>query len=121
MRTAPVAGRSTRRKPPPPTSVAHAAEEIWLSGSVERSPALLPAPRAGALGFVWGPEADGVAGAPVVAAAGDGLGAGRGPPPPPPAAPVGAGRPPAAPHGARPVCAPAANPRACPTSAAPTT
>src|SRR4051812_50179429 len=114
MRTAPVAGRSTRRKPPPPTSVAHAAEEIWLSGSVERSPALLPAPGAGALGFVWGPEADGVAGAPVVAAAGDGLGAGRGPPPPPPAPAgrAGGARAPVRPAG--PVAAPGAAPPAGP-------
>src|SRR3954470_6003289 len=92
MRTAPVAGRSTRRKPPPPTSVAQAADEIWLSGSVERSPALLPAPGAGALGVVWAPEPGGlgvfgareprgVTAPPVVAGPGDGLGAGRAPPP----------------------------------------
>src|SRR4051812_11528998 len=77
MRTAPVAGRSTRRKPPPPTSVAHAVEEIWLSGSTERSAPAAPLPAA-----VDGPPPFVVAGSGgVVAGAPDGAGAGRAPVP----------------------------------------
>src|SRR3954468_8283972 len=76
MRTAPVAGRSTRRKPPPPR-VAHALEEIWLSGRTERSAPAVPVPA-----VVGRPPPFVVAGAGgVVAGAAGGAGAGRGPVP----------------------------------------